>query len=250
MGKPRRSKVKNLFKVRELVNSTGRLQTKSSSSHCAKQTLEPEVGFWQTGWLFGYNVYKNPLSLLGFSRGLLLSQSSSNEFNISIICGLPRTEISIWFHIPIDRNETGFLSQDKAKVIRYFTDLRNRCLLVNSLLLSPKTIWGLRSEGRKNKPNTLFSVNLSPALVPLPKISFSRLQPCFPNGSLGPTMAHGLQIASPVCTHSGCCCPRGPDVLLPSSQLRRTWARFCHWHLLFTSPDWLCLTAGSHYSYD
>lgn len=48
--------------------------------------------FLTTGsWLlFGYNVWKNPLSLAAFSGGLLPNYSFSSEFNGSLICVPPR----------------------------------------------------------------------------------------------------------------------------------------------------------------
>lgn len=115
VGKPRLSKVKSLLKVTELVSGIGRLQTNSvCSESCVlpivsqstKQALVSGVKHWflATGsWLIiWYNVYESPLSLAGFSGGLLPNYSSSKEFNTSIICGL--LETSIWFHIPISRN--------------------------------------------------------------------------------------------------------------------------------------------------
>lgn len=48
--------------------------------------------FLATGsWLFfGYNVWKSPLSLAGFSGGLLPNYSSSSELNGSLACVPPR----------------------------------------------------------------------------------------------------------------------------------------------------------------
>lgn len=96
VGKP--SKANNSLKVTELVNGIDLkkffLLHILCSSHCSPQYRASScvwnltLVFYQlkAAWLFGYNVWKSPFSLVGFLGGLLPNYASSNEFNNFIIC--------------------------------------------------------------------------------------------------------------------------------------------------------------------